>query len=751
MSFCRHYLFLVIYKYWVFLRLSVLNTPPPFACLDSITSVDIESSLIMNPETDKLLFANRNRFDLIVYYDRNSISDNTPSGVNGYAYVSPLKNLKNAIYENEFTKSLPRTPVLLVGGFEAWRAYTKDKGVYVFKEDGGSRGGSAENTQKENVASRGVGGGVVPTTAYVPRMPPGRANTTELPPINRTVTDFFHQQSDGNNVQSMVKPNFGPAAPPITQYNGYQASVPPPAQMNMPIPQPYRPSSVPQPPLIQQRILSDEPMSIDPATAQPNNTVYPGAVSAGVPASAAGTIAAAGATRLSRRNTFIDNPYNGFTSTASTNTLYEPPPPALAPKPSRPVPPPPALGGPAPPQPPPIPPKNHVSNIDPNVGIRPAAGQLPMSPSSFSQLGAVSIGTTGLKNLGNTCFMNSVIQCLSGTTPLARYFLTGSYKHHINKQNPLGTKGVLAEAYANLIRVMWSESYSFVSPVTFREAIGRFAPQFAGSEQQDSQEFLAFLLDGLHEDLNTIMERPSAIPDTEEEEERFEKLPDWEASTLAWQRYLTRNTSIIVSMFQGQFKNMLQCLTCRKTSTTYNTFMYLSLPIPKPGQGRVTLIQCLDKFVREEVLEGTDAWLCPRCKIRRRASKRLTLSRLPDVLLIHLKRFSFNGPFRDKLETMVEFPLRGLDLTPFMPSYFLNGAIKGPNGVVAPNGHSLYDLYAVSNHFGGLNGGHYTAFVRNGYRGQWHNFDDSRFSVLEDERAVVSRAAYTLYYVKSTV
>ncbi|RUP49463.1 hypothetical protein BC936DRAFT_142475 [Jimgerdemannia flammicorona] len=350
----------------------------------------------MNPETDKLLFANRNHFDLIVYYDRNSMSFNTPSGVNGYAYMSPLKNLKIAIYENEFTKSLPRMPVLLVGGFEAWRAFAKDKGVYVFKEDGGSRGGSAENTQKKNVASRGMGGGVVPTTAYVPKMPPpGRANTglTELPPINRTVTDFFHQQSDGNTVQSMVKPNFGPAAPPITQYNGYQASVPPPAQkMNMPIPQPYRPSSVPQPPLVQLRILSDEPMSIDPATAQRNNTAYPGAVSAGVPASAVGTTAAAGATRLSRRNAFIDNPYNGFTSTASTNTLYEPPPPALAPKPNRPVRPPPPLGVPTSPQSPPIPPKNHVPNIDPNAGARPATGQLPMSPSSFSQLGGIKNG-----------------------------------------------------------------------------------------------------------------------------------------------------------------------------------------------------------------------------------------------------------------------------------------------------------------------------------------------------------------------
>src|SRR5689334_2294593 len=100
--------------------------------------------------------------------------------------------------------------------------------------------------------------------------------------------------------------------------------------------------------------------------------------------------------------------------------------------------------------------------------------------------------------------------------------------------------------------------------------------------------------------------------------------------------------------------------------------MYLTLPVP--SNRPVFLSDCLSKYVETEILDGDDAWNCPNCKIPRKSSKQLTVSKLPTILLIHLKRFHHEGPFRNKVETYVDFPLQNLDFG---------------------DGH-LYDLYAVS-------------------------------------------------------
>lgn len=195
-----------------------------------------------------------------------------------------------------------------------------------------------------------------------------------------------------------------------------------------------------------------------------------------------------------------------------------------------------------------------------------------------------------------------------------------------------------------------------------------------------------------------------------------------------------RNDSIVVDYFQGQFRNKLQCLTCSKvrqeislliyfnhkypqTSTTYNPFMYLSLPLPSGRSTKTTLYQCLDAFVKEEVLEKSEAWNCPRCKTLRKATKQLTISRLPPVLLIHLKRFSFKGPFTDKLETLVDFPLKDLDLTNYVPMPMPPNADHRPSPA-SPNDDPRtplppykYDLYAVTNHYGNLTSGHCSCFL----------------------------------------
>jgi ubiquitin C-terminal hydrolase len=185
-------------------------------------------------------------------------------------------------------------------------------------------------------------------------------------------------------------------------------------------------------------------------------------------------------------------------------------------------------------------------------------------------------GVVGLSNIGNTCFMNSVLQCLLHCQPLCEHFVSGAYENDINRTNVLGTGGKLVTEFANLVNKFWTDvSDRAVAPRELKSVIGHHAPMFMGYSQQDAQEFLTFFLDGLHEDLNLVLTKPYT-----EVVEGGDGRPDGEVAALAWERHLLRNKSKIVDLFQGQFKSRLRCPHCGKSSVTFDPFMYLSLPIP---------------------------------------------------------------------------------------------------------------------------------------------------------------------------
>lgn len=117
-------------------------------------------------------------------------------------------------------------------------------------------------------------------------------------------------------------------------------------------------------------------------------------------------------------------------------------------------------------------------------------------------------GAVGLQNIGNTCYMNSMLQCLSNVPMLRQYFVEGKYKDDINTQNVLGYQGKLAKAFGKLMVKMWDDSGSVLAPYGFKRVISEIKPEFAGYQQHDSQELLSAILDGLHEDLNRIYEKP---------------------------------------------------------------------------------------------------------------------------------------------------------------------------------------------------------------------------------------------------
>ncbi|XP_029899537.1 ubiquitin carboxyl-terminal hydrolase 4 isoform X2 [Aquila chrysaetos chrysaetos] len=616
-------------------------------------------------------------------------------------------------------------------------------------------------------------------------------------------------------------------------------------------------------------------------------------------------------------------------------------------------------------------------------------------------------GLCGLSNLGNTCFMNSALQCLSNTPPLTDYFLEDKYEAEINQNNPLGMRGEIAEAYAELIKQIWSGRQSHVAPRMFKTQVGRFAPQFSGYQQQDSQELLAFLLDGLHEDLNRVKKKPYL------ELKDANGRPDSEVAKEAWENHRLRNDSIIVDIFHGLFKSTLVCPKCSKVSVTFDPFCYLTLPLPLrrdrlmevtlvyadpqhrpvqyrvvvpmmgaisdlceslsklsgvpaenmvvtdvynhrfhkifqmdeglnhimpkddifvyevckssedgsdyvtlsvyfrektmrqssntsgtvlfgqpllisvpkhkltvdhlygvvleqisryvklplaeeypttcPGKGTcngsngvvegdieemehqdggqegkeklaevdpchsegcmqiesardpqpcrkqhftfslvnssgtseinsivegkilklnafsalaidwdsdtrrllfdeqeaqafekhgsmlqpqkkkavVALRDCIELFTTMETLGEHDPWYCPNCKKHQQATKKFDLWSLPRILVVHLKRFSYSRYWRDKLDTVVEFPIRGLNMSEF---------VCDPRA-----GSYVYDLIAVSNHYGAMGVGHYTAYAKNKVNDKWYYFDDSSVSAASEDQ-IVTKAAYVLFY-----
>lgn len=364
------------------------------------------------------------------------------------------------------------------------------------------------------------------------------------------------------------------------------------------------------------------------------------------------------------------------------------------------------------------------------------------SPSQQYQL-RFSEFATGLVNLGNTCYMNCIIQCLIGTTRLGELFLKREYKAYPDSK--LGYQGQLANVFARLVSSMYQAAVecgrgrvSYIAPKEIKYVCGRLSESFQGSEQQDCHEFLNFILDGLHEDLNARGNKPPLAPLTEKEERAREEMDVLEASNREWMRHINNNESPISHNIQGQYLSRLQCRVCGCQSTTYNAFSCLSVPI-RLGYREVTLDDCFKLFTQPELLEGADAWNCPRCKKCQPTIKTIMLTRLPNFLIVHLKRFAHTGGVwgSNKLGTHVRYPGE-LDLSPF--------CLRRTASTQEPTRSNKFKLYAVANHYGSLKGGHYTSYVKREGQLGWCLYDDTRVRAQVSPQEVVNKNGYVLFY-----
>lgn len=337
--------------------------------------------------------------------------------------------------------------------------------------------------------------------------------------------------------------------------------------------------------------------------------------------------------------------------------------------------------------------------------------------------GNVGSAMTGLRNLGNTCYMNSIIQCLNNCAPLVQYFLTDRYLYDINRDSGPNSSGYqVVDEFVVIVKALWSGQYRNITPRDFKYIVGKYQPMFAGYDQQDSQEFLTFVMDGLNEGLNKVKVQPK-LPDSD-----TDKLSDIQAADVAWRRHCLLNQSIIVDLFQGMLRSTLTCLTCRHRSVTFEVFMYLSLPIPSGS--RCSLQDCLQEFVKAEKMTGSSRWKCPNCRMERDTEKKIDIWKLPPLLIIALNRFVWEGMWRQKVNSYVDFPVNDLSLDKF---------VRGPQ-----NNHH-YQLYGVSNHYGTMDGGHYTAYCKNAVSKRWNKFDDHEVFDMSSSDVKTS-AGFVLFY-----
>ncbi|XP_069590339.1 ubiquitin carboxyl-terminal hydrolase 42 isoform X1 [Ranitomeya imitator] len=301
----------------------------------------------------------------------------------------------------------------------------------------------------------------------------------------------------------------------------------------------------------------------------------------------------------------------------------------------------------------------------------------------------------GLQNLGNTCFVNSVLQCLTYTAPLANYMLTREHSKTCREQDFC----MMCVMQAHVAQTLCN-SGGVVKPTSVINDLRRIAKHFRYGSQEDAHEFLRYTV----EEMQKSCLRGCSNLDRH-----------------------TQTTTFIHQIFGGCLRSRVKCLNCKSVSDTYDE--YLDIPLEIKTSHSVN--KALEQFVKAEQLDGDNAYNCSKCKQLVTATKRFTVHRISNVLTLSLKRFaSFSG---GKLSKEIKYP-EYLNIRPYTSN---------------PHGEPImYSLYAVLVHTGlSCHTGHYFCYIK-ASNDQWYLMNDSVVSST-DIRTVLNQQAYLLFYIRS--
>ena len=336
-------------------------------------------------------------------------------------------------------------------------------------------------------------------------------------------------------------------------------------------------------------------------------------------------------------------------------------------------------------------------------------------------------GKCGFANLGNTCFMNTMIHCLNHTLPLTKYILTEQIKDKLNEDK---VEKHMVEKWYELISGMWNEN-CVIAPHSFHRCVQILSmrldrQEFLGMGQKDTQEFFNFVIDTMHKGLaKKVHFKIEGEPQNEIDKCAIKAME-------SWSNFFKNDHSFIVDLFYGQYDSRTMCTKCGYETKNYEPFSNVTLPIP-PNQDKkvLSIYDCFEHFNRDEELDTDNQWRCDKCQQRSNAHKKNYIWKTPDSMVICLKRFKNTQMGVRKIVDDITFPLKDLDINKYCYGYGRDG--------------SKFDLYAVANHME-EGGGHYYAYVKN-VDDTWYELNDTNISKVHPKN-VVTKNAYCLFYQK---
>lgn len=350
-------------------------------------------------------------------------------------------------------------------------------------------------------------------------------------------------------------------------------------------------------------------------------------------------------------------------------------------------------------------------------------------------------GLTGLANLGNTCFINALLQIISHTYELNDLLDCSEYKKKLNDC----PDSKLLLSWDELRLLMWSENCT-ISPGGFIHDIRTISKKknnsmFASMSQNDMPEFLTFLFDIFH---NALKRKVSMTIDgrPKNKKDKMAKL----CFEMIKKSY-TESYSEIFKMFYGI---QVSTLLPENPKSQYDylsirpePFMIISLPIPahnalnKSSENEcITLMECFDLNCEREFLDGDNAWFNESLGVKQNVHKRLVYWSLPDVMILDIKRFEFNETTFSfvKNQTAIKIPVENVDFSKYVEGYNKESYV--------------YDLYGICNHHGDENFGHYTSTVKTA-NSKWYNFNDTNVKEVSIPKSeIIGNTPYCLFYRK---